>query len=57
MLLTDEITPEVGCLKIFYDNSSLGLIVEKYGLKSFKMFLLFIFFSCYICCAMVVEHK
>lgn len=57
MVLTDEITPEVGCLKIFYDNSSLGLIVEKYGLKSFKMFLLFIFFSCYICCAMVVEHK
>lgn len=55
MLLTDEIAPEVGCLKIFYDNSSLGLIAKD-GLKSFKMFLPFIF-SCDICCAMVVEHK
>ena len=51
MLLTDEIAPEVGCLKIFYDNSSLGLIAKD-GLKPFKMF-----FSCDICCVMVVEHK
>lgn len=55
MLLTDEIAPEVGCFKIFYDNSSLRLIAKD-GLKSFKMFFPFIF-SCDICCDMVVEHK